>query len=142
MFWHVIDDGKDALTTLDRLLARYGDAARYCIVKNLGRGQDFSLFDRSATRAAAERLGAAVMELPELHAPAMQKIDRLDASFWAAVHGAATGPTPCSRAWIASASRSGSTRASISWRSSASCSDGRAADRAPGIRRAVAYTAT
>jgi len=87
VFWHVIDDGKDALTTLDRLLARYGDKARYCIVKNLGRGRDFSLFDRSPTRATAERLGAGVVELPELHAAAMQKIDRLDASFWSAVHG-------------------------------------------------------
>jgi hypothetical protein len=87
VFWHVIDDGKDALTTLDRLLARYGDKARYCIVKNLGRGRDFSLFDRSPTRATADRLGAGVLELPELHAAAMQKIDRLDASFWSAVHG-------------------------------------------------------
>ena len=87
VFWHVIDDGKDALTTLDRLLARYGDKARYCVVKNLGRGRDFSLFDRSETRATAERLGAGLVELPELHAAAMQKIDRLDASFWSAVHG-------------------------------------------------------
>jgi hypothetical protein len=87
VFWHVIDDGKDALTTLDRLLARYGDKARYCIVKNLGRGRDFSLFDRSATRTTADRLGAGVIEVPELHAAAMQKIDRLDASFWSAVHG-------------------------------------------------------
>ena len=90
VFWHVIDDGKDALNTLDRLLARYGDKARYCIVKNLGRGRDFSLFDRSATRATADRLGAGVIELPELHAAAMQKIDRLDASFWSAVHGSTT----------------------------------------------------
>ena len=86
VFWHVMDDGKDALTTLDRLLARYGDKARYCIVKNLGRGHDFSLFDRSETRATAERLGAGMVELPELHAAAMQKIDRQDASFWSAVH--------------------------------------------------------
>jgi hypothetical protein len=90
VFWHVIDDGKDALNTLDRLLSRYGDKARYCIVKNLGRGRDFSLFDRSATRATADRLGAGVIELPELHAAAMQKIDRLDASFWSAVHGSTT----------------------------------------------------
>jgi hypothetical protein len=86
VFWHVIDDGKDSLTTLDRLLARYAGSVRYCIVKNLGRGKDFSLFERSATRATAERLGAAVLELPELHGPAMQKIDRMDASFWAAIH--------------------------------------------------------
>ena len=46
-----MDDGKDALGTLDRLFGRYGDSARYCIVKNQGRGKDFSLFERSPTRA-------------------------------------------------------------------------------------------
>ena len=91
VFWHVMDDGKDATITLDRLLTRYGTAAKYCIVKNLGRGKDFSLFDRSAVRALAAELDAHVIELPELHAPAMQKIDRFDASFWAAVNNAALG---------------------------------------------------
>jgi hypothetical protein len=97
VFWHVIDDGKDSLRTLDRLLARYEGAARYCIVKNLGRGSDFTLFDHSETRARAGRLGAAVLELPELHAPAMQKIDRLDTSFWSAMNVARTGPDTFSR---------------------------------------------
>jgi hypothetical protein len=97
VFWHVIDDGKDALITLDRLLARYGDRARTCVVKNLGRGKDFALYERSATRATAERLGAAVMELPELHGPAMQKIDRSDASFWAAMNSPAQGPDTLTR---------------------------------------------
>jgi hypothetical protein len=97
VFWHVIDDGKDALTTLDRLLARYGGAVRYCIVKNLGRGKDFSLFDASATRATAGQLGAVVLEWPELHASAMQRIDRMDASFWAAIHGSTPGPEVLTR---------------------------------------------
>lgn len=91
VFWHVLDDGKDSVITLDRLLKRGGTAARYCIVKNLGRGRDFSLFDQSPTRAAAEALGATVIELPELHAAAMQKIDHVDASFWAAVNNPALG---------------------------------------------------
>jgi hypothetical protein len=91
VFWHVIDDGKDALTTLDRLLARYAGTVRYVIVKNLGRGKDFSLFERSTTRATAEGLGAAVLELPELYAPSMQKIDRIDASFWSAINGSLPG---------------------------------------------------
>jgi hypothetical protein len=86
VFWHVLDDGKDAVTTLDRLLTRHGKAARYCIVKNHGRGKDFSLFDGSSTRAKADSLGAVVLELPELQGGAMQKIDRNDASFWAAIH--------------------------------------------------------
>ncbi|HLK91965.1 MAG TPA: mobilization protein [Polyangia bacterium] len=93
VFWHVIDDGKDALSTLGRLLARYGDRARYCVVKNAGRGKAFTLFEQSATRAEAERLGAAVLELPELNPAVMQKIDRWDASFWAAAHGTAAPET-------------------------------------------------
>jgi hypothetical protein len=97
VLWHVIDDGKDALTTLDRLLTRYGDRVRYCIVKNQGRGKDFGLYDRSPTRGAAERLGAQVVELPELYPPAMQKIDRTDASFWAAMNGGGTGPDAFTR---------------------------------------------
>ena len=97
VFWHVIDDGKDAIMTLQRLLERYGDRVRYCIVKNQGRGKDFSLFDRSEVRATADRLGAAVLDLPELYAPAMQKIDRLDASFWSAVYGAPTVPESFTR---------------------------------------------
>ena len=92
VFWHVIDDGKDALNTLDRLLGRYGEKGRYCIVKNAGRGKFFDLFDESPTRKEAERLGAAVIEIPELNAAVMQKIDRLDASFWSAVQGTAAGP--------------------------------------------------
>jgi hypothetical protein len=96
VFWHVIDDGKDALITLGRLLARYGDRARYCVVKNAGRGTAFTLFEQSDTRAEVERLGAAVLELPELSPSVMQKIDRWDASFWAAVHGT-VGPETFNR---------------------------------------------
>jgi hypothetical protein len=91
VFWHVIDDGKDALTTLDRLLAKYGGAVQYCIVKNLGRGKDFSLFEGSAARATAGQLGAVVIEIPELQPASMQKIDRMDTSFWAAIHGSTPG---------------------------------------------------
>ena len=97
LFWHVMDDGKDSLLTLDRLLGRYEKAARYCIVKNLGRGHDFSLFDGSPTRAKAQALGAVTLELPELHPAVMQKIDRHDASFWAAVHNPSFAASSFSR---------------------------------------------
>ncbi len=96
VFWHVIDDGKDSLATLGRLLARYGDRAPTCVVKNAGRGRGFSLFEQSPVRAEAERLGAVVLDLPELNPAVMQKIDRWDASFWAAVHG--TAPDTFTRA--------------------------------------------
>ena len=97
VFWHVIDDGKDALVTLQRLVDRTGDKARICIVKNHGRGKDFALFDRSPVREEAQRLGAAILELPELNPAVMQKIDRLDASFWAAANGASFGSDTFSR---------------------------------------------
>jgi hypothetical protein len=86
VFWHVMDDGRDSITTLGRLLDRYGDKARVVVVENLGRGKEFSLFDNSPVRAAANAAGAATIQLAELYAPAMRKIDRSDCSFWAAVH--------------------------------------------------------
>ena len=93
VFWHVIDDGKDSLVTLGRLLTRYGGRAKYCVVKNGGRAKAFTLFDESPTRAQAQQLGAAVLELPELNATAMQKIDRWDSSFWGAIHGTSSPET-------------------------------------------------
>ena len=91
VFWHVTDGGKDSNVSLERLLARYGDDASYVVVKNAARGADFALFDASSAKLRAEALGAHLLELPELNAPAMQKIDRLDASFWAAGNNATFG---------------------------------------------------
>ncbi|MDP9152333.1 MAG: mobilization protein [Myxococcota bacterium] len=90
-FWHVMDDGKDSLVALERLLERHGAAARYFLVKNRGRGKDFALFDSSPTKERALALGALVVELPELQESAMRKIDRFDASYWAAVHNEMLG---------------------------------------------------
>ncbi|HSZ84219.1 MAG TPA: mobilization protein [Polyangia bacterium] len=92
VFWHVMDDGRDSISTLGRLVERYGTKTRYVIVENLGRGKEFSLFDRSPVRVAASAMGAATIQLAELHAPAMRKIDRSDGSFWAAVHNPEFAP--------------------------------------------------
>jgi hypothetical protein len=97
VFWHVIDDGKDSVATLGRLLEHHGTGASYCVVKNLGRGKDFSLFEASPVRAAARALNVHVLELTELASSAMQKIDRLDASFWAAVHNPSYAPETLTR---------------------------------------------
>jgi hypothetical protein len=89
-FWHVMDDGKDSIATLGHLLDRRGAKprhdARTVVVENLGRGKEFSLFDRSPVRAAANEAGALTIQLPELQAAAMRKVDRSDGSFWAAVN--------------------------------------------------------
>jgi hypothetical protein len=85
-FWHVADAGKDSVDLLGRLLETYGAGPNYLIVKNLGRGSDFSQLDASAALAKATELGAKVISLGQLHEASMRKIDRQNASFWSAVH--------------------------------------------------------
>lgn len=84
VLWHVLDDGSDSLNLLKGLLDRYGDRAAYVVVKNFGRGKDFSAFETSSVRDTADTLGAPVIELPELHAATMRKVDHNNLSFWAA----------------------------------------------------------
>jgi hypothetical protein len=84
--WHVMDDGKDSLQLLERLLGRYGGQVGYVVVLNLGRGGDFELFERSGLADRLEALQAPVLQLRALHAPTMRKIDRLDKSYWGAIH--------------------------------------------------------
>ena len=85
-FWHLADAGKDSVDLLDRLLNTYGAGPNYFVVKNLGRGSDFSQLEQSAALKKALALGAQVVSLPQLHEGSMRKIDRQNASFWAASH--------------------------------------------------------
>ncbi len=85
-FWHLADAGKDTVELLGRLLSTYGQGPNYIIVKNFGRGSDFSLLDESAAMQKALELGAQVITLAQLHEASMRKIDRQNASFWAAVN--------------------------------------------------------
>lgn len=91
VFWHVLDDGADGICLLDALLDRYEGAASFVVVRNYGRGKNFSAYDTSATRTRAEEQGAWVVDLPELHAGTMRKIDHGSASLWAAAHTKDTG---------------------------------------------------
>ncbi|WP_019606337.1 mobilization protein [Teredinibacter turnerae] len=86
VLWHVCDEGSDSVRLLERLVAHYGDQPNYVVVKNLGRGKDFDLLEESEAMAKARSFGATVIELPELHTPAMRKIDRVGASLWAAAN--------------------------------------------------------
>jgi len=86
VFWHVMDDGKDSVDLLTRLLKRYGARASYVVVLNRGRGEDFALFRASEAAELVKSLGVPVIELDPLHKSTMRKIDHLDKSFWAAVH--------------------------------------------------------
>jgi hypothetical protein len=85
-FWHLADAGKDSVDLLDRLINTYGAGPNYIVVRNLGRGSEFSQLDESATLMKARALGARVVNLETLHEASMRKIDRMNASFWAAVN--------------------------------------------------------
>jgi hypothetical protein len=93
--WHVMDDGTDSVQLLGSVLSTHGAGPAYVLVRNFGRGSDFSLFDESDEKARADELGAMLMDLPALHAGTMRKIDRAGASLWAAANNkdAAVGPT-------------------------------------------------
>ena len=90
-FWHLADAGKESVDLLGRLVDTYGAGPNYIVVKNLGRGNDFSLLDDSPALHKAQGLGAQVVSLAQLHEASMRKIDRQNASFWSAVNGR-TGP--------------------------------------------------
>jgi hypothetical protein len=94
-FWHVMDDGADSLKLFRKLLDGYGETARYVVVRNFGRGSDFSAFDTSEAARQAQQMGAQLIDLPGLHPPTMRKIDHIDASFWAAANNTSRelGPT-------------------------------------------------
>ena len=90
-FWHVADAGKDSVDLLDRLINTYGPGPNYFVVKNEGRGSDFSLLDNAPALKKTLALGGQVVTLGQLHEGSMRKIDRRNASFWAAIHNTA-GP--------------------------------------------------
>ena len=85
-FWHVMDDGRDAVDLLGRLVDTYGPGPNYIVVQNHGRGSNFVLLQNSHALQKAEALGAHVIELPRLHDASMRKIDQHNTSFWKAIN--------------------------------------------------------
>ncbi len=85
-FWHVMDDGRDAVDLLGTLTDTYGAGPNYIVVQNHGRGSNFVLLRNSYALQKAEALGAHVVELPRLHDASMRKIDQHNTSFWKAVN--------------------------------------------------------
>ena len=83
-YWHVMDNGRDSVDLLTRLLDRFGQRVHYVLVKNQLRGEDFGQLERSGQLDRAIGLGAEVIEVRRLHEAVMQKIDARNASFWAA----------------------------------------------------------
>ena len=84
--WHVMDDGRDAVDLLGRLIDSYGSGPNYVVVQNFGRGSDFVLLRESYALQKAQAQGAFVVELPRLHDASMRKIDQHNTSFWKAIN--------------------------------------------------------
>lgn len=86
-FWHLLDDGADSVNLLDRTLNQYGDAqVQIVAVQNLGRGDNFNLFQQSATYQKAQAHQVHLFTLGKLHPHVTQKIDFANLSFWSAAN--------------------------------------------------------
>lgn len=94
-YWYVIDDGKDSVRLLSSLLDRLPDAVTLVCVRNKGRAAEFRLFEESKLGARIAARRGVEIELPDLHARSMHKIDAYDKSFWAAIHNVDPSEGPC-----------------------------------------------
>jgi len=84
--WHILDDGRDSLEMLGRLLEDFKTEARYVVVLNHGRGARFDAFHSSPQKIRAIELGAKIIEMPKLHEASMRLVDHTNSSFWAATN--------------------------------------------------------
>ncbi|HXI70089.1 MAG TPA: mobilization protein [Verrucomicrobiae bacterium] len=89
-YWHVMDNGKDSVDLLKKLLDRFGARLNYALVLNQLRGESFDIFDQSGEREHALELNARIITLKRLHEPVINKIDAGSTSFWAAKNRSAT----------------------------------------------------
>jgi len=69
--------------------------AKYVIVKNYGRGEDFSQFEGSVLEQEAINRGAQIISINALQSATMRKIDRLNCSFWAAANNSNSRASEC-----------------------------------------------
>ncbi|MFL6548731.1 MAG: mobilization protein [Povalibacter sp.] len=83
-YWHVMDNGRDAVDLLRRLFDRYERRLNYVLVQNQLRGDDFDILNRSGLLDRANELKAEVISIKRLSEGAMNKIDAHSSSFWAA----------------------------------------------------------
>lgn len=89
--WHILDDGRDSLDMLGRLMKDFKTDVRYVVVLNYGRGARFDAFHASPQKLMAQELGAKFIELPRLHEGSMRQVDHSNSSFWSAVNAAENG---------------------------------------------------
>ena len=86
VYWYVVDDGLDSANLIDNFLHKYNDALGFVVVKNQGRGGNFSAIDAALEKhtGSAQKLKLQQAVLPGLHKETMSKIDKLSFSFWGA----------------------------------------------------------
>jgi len=82
-FWYVVDDGRDSARLAAAFLKRYGNTMKCTLVRNFGRGGDFSLLEDTLASVDAPY---SIIDLAELHDGTMRQIDRLNLNFWAAAN--------------------------------------------------------
>jgi hypothetical protein len=85
-FWHVSDGGYASVLQLEKSLDRYGDQVAHVLVRNHARSKDFSQLDASQAMSKLHAVGGKVLDLPELDASAMYKLDGRGSSYWAGAH--------------------------------------------------------
>lgn len=83
-YWHVMDNGKDSVDLLRRLLDRYGQRLNYVLVQNQLRGDDFTILRQSGQLERAQNWGADTIAIKRVQESTLNKIDANSTSFWAA----------------------------------------------------------
>ena len=83
-YWHVMDNGRDSVDLLQKLLDRFGTGLKYVLVRNQIRGNDFNTLEQSGEQARALQLGAKIVSIKRLNEGVMNKIDAGSSSFWKA----------------------------------------------------------
>ena len=83
-YWHVMDNGRDSVDLLQKLLDRFGTGLKYVLVRNQVRGNDFNTLEQSGQQARALELGAKIVSIKKLNEAVMNKIDAGSSSFWKA----------------------------------------------------------
>jgi hypothetical protein len=83
-YWHVMDNGKDSVDLLRRLLDKYEQRLHYVIVQNQLRGDDFSILRQSGQLERAQGWAAQTVTLARAQETTLNKIDATSTSFWAA----------------------------------------------------------
>ncbi|SFG38061.1 mobilization protein MobD [Neptunomonas qingdaonensis] len=86
VYWYVVDDGLDSANLLDNFLHKYNNSLDFVVVKNQGRGGNFSAIDSVLEKhtGSTKKINLQQAVLPGLHQETMRKIDKLSFSFWGA----------------------------------------------------------